>query len=84
MVLKSYHSLSQIFFNFPNICVSVAVFRNILQNILQYMTKDRDTYTYTLLRKLKKIWESVSSSLSQQSRSRKYYTVQFRLKNLYN
>jgi hypothetical protein len=26
--------------------VSVAVFRNILQNILQYMTKDRDTYTY--------------------------------------
>jgi hypothetical protein len=39
-------SLSQIFFNFRNICVSVAVFRHILQNILQYITKDRDTYTY--------------------------------------
>jgi hypothetical protein len=34
------------FFNFRNICVSVAVFRHILQNILQYVTKDRDTYTY--------------------------------------
>jgi hypothetical protein len=30
-------TLSQIFFNFRNICVSVAVFRHILQNILQYM-----------------------------------------------
>jgi hypothetical protein len=39
-------SLSQIFFNFRNICVSVAVFRHILQNILQYITEDRDTYTY--------------------------------------
>jgi hypothetical protein len=38
----SLHTLSQMFFNFRNICVSVAVFRNILQN----MTKDRDTYTY--------------------------------------
>jgi hypothetical protein len=26
--------------------VSVAVFRHILQNILQYLTKDPDTYTY--------------------------------------
>jgi hypothetical protein len=41
-----YGTLSQIFFNFRNICVSVAVFRHILQNILQYITKDRDTYTY--------------------------------------
>jgi hypothetical protein len=46
---------TQIFFNFRNICVSVAVFRHILQNILQYITKDRDTH---ILRKLKKIWES--------------------------
>jgi hypothetical protein len=34
------------FFNFRNICLSVAEFRHILQNILQYITKDRDTYTY--------------------------------------
>jgi hypothetical protein len=40
------NTLSQIFFDFCNICVSVAVFSNILQNILQYMTKYRDTYTY--------------------------------------
>jgi hypothetical protein len=39
-------TLSQIFFNFRNICVSVAVFRYISQNILQYITRDRDTYTY--------------------------------------
>jgi hypothetical protein len=42
-------TISQIFFNFLEICVycvSVAVFRHILQNILQYITKDRDTYTY--------------------------------------
>jgi hypothetical protein len=43
---KMLHTLSQIFFNFRNICVSVAVLRHILQNILQYMTKDRNTYTY--------------------------------------
>jgi hypothetical protein len=56
------HTLSQIFFNFRNICVSVAVFRHILQNILQCVTKDRDTFTYPgtgILRKLKIIWESV-------------------------
>jgi hypothetical protein len=42
------------FFQFPNICVSIAVFRNILQHILQYITKVRDTYTY-ILRKLERL-----------------------------
>jgi hypothetical protein len=44
-----WNAISQFFFNFRNLCASVVVFRNILQNILQYstyMTKDRDTYTY--------------------------------------
>jgi hypothetical protein len=45
VVNKSIHS-PKFFVNFRNICVSVAVFRYILQNILQYMTKYRDTYTY--------------------------------------
>jgi hypothetical protein len=39
-------TLAQIFFNLRNIYVSVAVFRNILLNILQYITKVRDIYTY--------------------------------------
>jgi hypothetical protein len=46
------YTLPIFFFNFSNICLSVAVFRNILQNIMQYITTH-------ILRKLKKIWESV-------------------------
>jgi hypothetical protein len=46
MPFESRYTLPNFFFNFRNLCVSVAVFRYILQNILQYMTKYRDTYTY--------------------------------------
>jgi hypothetical protein len=55
-----YVTLSQNFFNFCNICVNVADFR--LQNILQYTTKDRDTYTYTVFQKLKKNLGECSSN----------------------
>jgi hypothetical protein len=48
-----------IFFNFRNICVSVAAFRNtgILQNILQYIPKDRDIYIF--YENLKGFWDRV-------------------------
>jgi hypothetical protein len=62
-VVKRMFILSQIFFNFRMLCVNVAVFRNLLEIILQYITKDDDTYIVYIpvLRKLENIWESVAT-----------------------
>jgi hypothetical protein len=41
--------------------VNVAYFRNILQNILHFITKDRDTYSYTYITEIgKNLGECIS------------------------